>query len=357
MAKTLFFPILFLFMLMAASSRSQDTHYWTSKYGTQSTLLNGAVVGSHLDISSSFYNPGALGISKNPAFILSGWIYNLEQISFEDIAGSPVHDIQFKPAPDFLTGLFPLKSEHSRLAYSYLTRQKLDLRLTGRDIHNGEIAFDKADEPLYAADNFLDQDLNETWVGLTWSRKINEKIGIGVTNYLAYRSQELRRQGIVQKLTDLQEASASIVVKHFRYYNYRLLWKIGLAADFSPLKLGVTATTPSISLFGRGRTFVNRVDTGFDAADDGKGVVEFNEQKDLPAYYLSPLSIAIGGSFKLKQTTLHLSMEWFNSVAQFPILPTAPFYSQTTGQELHNTVLQDLDSVFNIGFGVQETIS
>ncbi len=358
MAKKLLIPILFFsfFMLFAPPGRAQDTHYWTPKYGAQSTLLNGAVVGSHLDISSSFYNPGALGISKNPAFILSGWIYNLEQISFDNFAGAPVYDLQFTPAPDFLTGLIPLKSERNRLAYSYLTRQKLDLRLTGRESYTEETSLDRANDALYAVEHFLDQDLNETWIGLTWAHKINEKLGLGITNYMVYRSQELRRQGIIQQLYDLQ-ASTAILVKHFRYYNYRLLWKIGLAADFSPLKLGVTVTTPSINLFGLGRTYVNHVNTGSYTADDGKDIIEFDEQSDLSTYYRSPISIAFGCSYKFKNTTLHLSMEWYDSVGPFSIMQTAPFHSQTTGEELQNRVIQELGSVFNFGFGAQEIIS
>jgi hypothetical protein len=36
----------------------QDVHYWTHQYGTRANLLGGAVIGSVLDLSGSYYNPG-----------------------------------------------------------------------------------------------------------------------------------------------------------------------------------------------------------------------------------------------------------------------------------------------------------
>ncbi len=46
------------------SARGQDTQYWNLQYGTRSTLLGGAVIGSVSDLSATYYNPGALGLYK-----------------------------------------------------------------------------------------------------------------------------------------------------------------------------------------------------------------------------------------------------------------------------------------------------
>ena len=46
-------------LCLAPFARPQDSHYWTNQYGTRATLLGGAVIGSVLDLSGTYYNPGA----------------------------------------------------------------------------------------------------------------------------------------------------------------------------------------------------------------------------------------------------------------------------------------------------------
>ncbi|MFQ5582925.1 MAG: long-chain fatty acid transport protein, partial [Calditrichia bacterium] len=59
-----------LFILTVCLS-AQDANYWTNQYGARANLLGGAVVGSVVDLSGTFYNPGALPFLKNTDFILA----------------------------------------------------------------------------------------------------------------------------------------------------------------------------------------------------------------------------------------------------------------------------------------------
>src|SRR5436309_10034701 len=43
-----------------ATALAQDANYWSTAYGTRAQLLGGVVTGSSGDISSVYYNPGAL---------------------------------------------------------------------------------------------------------------------------------------------------------------------------------------------------------------------------------------------------------------------------------------------------------
>ena len=47
----------------------QDAHYWNIQYGTSSTLLGGAVIGSVSDLSATYYNPGAVALFEDANFI------------------------------------------------------------------------------------------------------------------------------------------------------------------------------------------------------------------------------------------------------------------------------------------------
>src|SRR5678815_6132088 len=55
-------PVLFA----AVAAHAQDTNYWTLQYGTRGELLGGTVVGSAVDLSATFYNPGSLALVKDP---------------------------------------------------------------------------------------------------------------------------------------------------------------------------------------------------------------------------------------------------------------------------------------------------
>jgi len=106
-----------------------------------------------------------------------------------------------------------------------------------------------------------------------------------------------------------------------------LLWKIGLAFDFSRLNLGVTVTTPGINLFGDGSVASNQTVVGQDVDGDGTEELQvINDfQDDLSSHFNSPLSIAVGASYRWGSRIFYASAEWFNKVNQFDVLETEPF--------------------------------
>ena len=80
--------ISFIIFLFAIPAIAQDAHYWNIQYGTRSTLLGGAVIGSVSDLSATYYNPGAVALFEDTKFILSARVYQLETITVEDGAGN-----------------------------------------------------------------------------------------------------------------------------------------------------------------------------------------------------------------------------------------------------------------------------
>lgn len=338
---------------------AQDSHYWNTKYGTESTLLGGAVVGSHLDISSTYYNPGVLGITENPAFLITGWQYNLTAIEFSNAAGrdNDLDVVRFSPAPDYVAGLFPTAAKSSKFAYSMLTRYQFKERFFARDRFRKDV-LNRPGEEWFNGEFYVDQDMAENWFGLTWSRKISESIGLGITNFVAFRSQKFRSLIQNQALSETNAAALTSVVRHFNYSNYRLLWKIGLAADLSPLKLGFSFTTPGINLYGKGTSYTSHSIIGQEIQDYGdQDYLRAAEAKDRAGTFRSPLSIACGASFRLDKTTVHTSVEWFDNIDTYQIL-SAPQRLAGPGDITFTTdVVQSLKSVTNFGVGVQRTFS
>ena len=98
-------------LILPEPSAAQDTHYWNLHYGTRSTLLGGAVIGSVSDLGATFYNPGALALFDNPEFILSARVYQYDAFTLEDGAGEGLDlaSTSFDPAPSFSAGSFSFK--------------------------------------------------------------------------------------------------------------------------------------------------------------------------------------------------------------------------------------------------------
>ena len=192
-----FFAIAILALAAIQNAIGQDSHYWSSQYGTQAQLLGGLVVGSSNDLSSTFYNPGALALTKDSALVLSTLSQQFTDITLHLLSEPPIEAESNVGGPS--PGIFALRLPPDLvggqgLAFSYIVRQDVKVDLHGRTI---------VGVPGVAAANdaFLVQNISETWVGLSWAGKIADSIALGGTWYVAPMSQRQRAQTIRQAAT------------------------------------------------------------------------------------------------------------------------------------------------------------
>jgi len=68
---------------------------------------------------------------------------------------------------------------------------------------------------------------------------------------------------------------------------------------------------------------------------------------------LSRWAIGIGAAYQLDRFRFDISAEWFAAVSMFNILEPASFTGQSTGASYQNTFTAALQSVLNIGIGVE----
>jgi hypothetical protein len=135
---------------------------------------------------------------------------------------------------------------------------------------------------------------------------------------------------------------------------WRLLARIGLSGVRDSLTYGATLTTPGLGLFGSGgyRQSVNLTDqTG--AAGNIFGV---SYQEGLTAHYHSPFGAAAGASYGWGTWRVHSAAEWWNKVNSYAALEGEPFTIQTPSGDstATATVADELESVFNFGFGLEK---
>ena len=353
--------IVILIIFITQLVNAQDSHYWIHQYGTRADLLSGLVVGSVSDLSSTYYNPGAIPLSPEQSLVLTTNAFEFSQVTAKDAAenGVDLSSTQSGNSPGiFAARLTSSKALKNHLAFSFLTRHNFKFQIDGRRIDDrNSVQTGNPAQEYFSGELIVHQKLDEYWGGLSYGRNIGKSTAFGITQYISYRSQRGRYQTIGQNVDLTGNGSAAIFYRDFDYYNMRTLWKLGMAFDYRPLSFGFNLTTPSISLFGSGSTLVNlsivNPDSGSTSIDQSMLVSDF--QKDLSAYYRSPLSIAIGAHYRYKKTSLYFTMEWFDKVDRFTVMKPEDFIGQTTGQVISQTYEHELKSVINVGLGYQHT--
>src|SRR5678815_2334856 len=182
-----YFICTLLLVLWPALAGAQDSQYWTLQYGPVAELLGGTVVGSSRDLSATFYNPGALALTKDPSLLAS--VESFEATSLKAVGQPPTlafSDVNVRPSPTLFAFALPrsLTGSHT-FAISSLTRQDLDLR-----VDNWQVAPSRQG----GAESLFDQSLTENWFGLSWAHPVGRQYGVGLTTYVVYRGQRTRRE-------------------------------------------------------------------------------------------------------------------------------------------------------------------
>jgi len=338
-----------LALLMARSAEAQDSQYWDIQYGPIAQLLGGLVVGSSRDLSATYYNPGGLSLGKSSDFLLSGEAFKAEFLSTRPLAGGAFLDkkqTQFDVFPGFFAFSFPKSwfGEKNHVAFSLLTRQLFNMRLDQR--FAGETTTGGG---RYGLETLFDQRMSETWGGLTLSRKISSRLGLGATLYGVYRGQRTRKEQSVQVLYPDGHGVSALVIDDFDYSHWGMLGKIGVAWEGEKLRLGGAITTPRLSVLGSGNVGFTRSAAGVDLNGDGKidNVLLNGFDEGLKSDYDTAWAISAGASWRRRSIQLHVSAEYFAPVHDITVLMSPSVDS--AGNPI--TLIEKLDGVFNAGVG------
>ncbi len=255
----------------------------------------------------------------------------------------------FKPSPSFVVGNITADwLGKNRIAFSFLTRQLMDLRLKTR--------FDGTDGENSLSNEFtLEEQLNDIWAGNTRSYQFEEKLGIGITQYIATRYYTSRSEVNLKTSDSLDRVSAISGITDYEYLDFRTLWKFGIGFTLESIKFGLTITSPSISLFGSGSADINLSGAGleYDSGSDNNDFLISNYQADLSSTYNSPLSFGLGAGYKFGNFKIHIATEYYSKVAKYSILSPEPFQSQTGDLTVSNDLTAASDAVLNYGFGLE----
>lgn len=346
--------------LLPRALPAQDAHYWTEQFGARGDLLGGLIVGAVEDPSAAFYNPGALGLVDQPAFLITANGFQHTWITLNGVGAEPdLRSRRLDVTPDFIAGNLPLDwFGKSRLSYSAFTRSRMRTRLAGRRVDPRAVVDTDPDSPGSVQGAVLDHRVTESWIGLSWAYPLGPGVGVGVTQFLSIRAQGTELNRVLESFAREPEIFGGFQSQDFSYSAWRLLWKAGIKADVGRWRLGGAVTTPGLRLFGSGESASNTTvfeDTPSGSAREPR--LAASNQKKLRASWRTPWSLSAGVSYSLSRGSVHVSAEWFGSVDAYDVVETRPFRSQTQGDSLRIPLQGEFRSILNAGVGAEYSFS
>ena len=337
---------------------AQDSNYWTNAYGTRSQLLGGVVVGSSGDISSTFYNPGALALTQSTELLLAGNAYQYQQVKVTDGngPGRKLATSSIAVVPSLFAGEIPL-FEKNRIGYAFLTRRSMDMKIESHSA-TGVDALAPIDNPVFAAAELeLRQNISEGWYGLTWARPLSSTLGIGVSPFVVVRTQHTRAAILTEGRDAADQAAVLSQRREFDYMHWGLLARIGLSGVRDSLTYGITLTTPNLGITGGGNTQYNT--TLVDQTGTIGNIMGANYSEKLDTDYRTPFGAAAGASFGFGPSRIHATIDWYAEVPRYTVLDVEPFTVSTPSGDstVHVVITDQLKEVFNWGVGVEHRFS
>lgn len=348
--------------LLAYPALAQDSHYWTLTYGARASLLGGAVIGSVMDLSATYYNPGALPLTEDLEVVMTSTVFHYPNVWVKGIGGTQtdIRSSNLNQVPVVVAGMFKVDWHGSnRVGYSVLTRQRVRLDFYGNVVEGALDLPGTVDLKAFTGDLHLNEDLTETWVGLCWARSLQSGIGFGLTAYGTFRFHEAG-SGIVTQALDRQDSLAYTRSSRFySYSDYGILLKMGLSFGLQGISCGLTLTTPNLSVYSDGKVGNNQTVVGYDIdGDDGSDTyMAAQYEEGLKAHYKMPFSLGAGLNYTWNRTSLHLSAEYFFPIDRYDVISVDDYVGQTHGDTLSARITHEAGGVLNFAFGLEQTLS
>jgi len=356
--KTLFSATVILMVTLFNNSFAQEGNYWSENYGNRSMLLSGTVNASVEDLGAVFYNPGRLGLIENPAFAISAKVYEWRTLKIEDYdQGIKKNKSNFGGAPSLAAGTFklPFLKDH-KFAYSFLTRQRSKIDFFTRIEREGDLINGLPGESdIFNNKLDIKSDFREEWIGLTWAPPTTKNYNIGLSTFISTLNKSNSLGVDMNAINEFNQVAHYSVNRSYGYNSYGILWKLGFALKLNKLLMGLTITTPRINVVNSGSFLFEDYLVGVDTTGDGNnddGYI-FDSQDNLKVKYKSPWAIGLGVGIPLRKGTVHLSTEWYSKIRDYTILSINPFVGQSTGDTVHFELKENLQSVLNMGIGLE----
>jgi len=338
-----------------------DAHFWTHQYGSKGLLLNGAVIASPDGETSAFYNPGAIGIDDDLGFSFSFITPTYVDLKTMNILGDE-HSMSDKGigfAPDFFgLRVRPFKEKKITVGISKFRRYNSNITLTDRQVApvNG------FPELIYRVDLDFTRKISEQWIGLGLAYNLGDNIGIGVSQFSVWHSQNYS----LEIENEIQASNAPNTISQFsrNASNYRFslnsafISKLGFSYKSEKFNFGLTYTSPLYGILQKSASYSleNQI---VDTVNEQTSSTS-NRNNTSNVQYKTPHSIGMGIDLHSRTTTISISSEYFFGIDEYSILnEVSDSYNglSTVPNETLFRVKSENEAVLNFAVGIQKEMS
>jgi len=360
----------FILIIISLQLQSQENHYWFHNFGAISSLKGGIEVGGIRNVAAAYYNPGALAFIDGEFFEGQADVFSFDVLNIENAGGDMVNLDYFSAdiAPSLIAYLRRSnKNPNFTYVFGAMTKYNSNLSFLIEHEQLGNYLSPYNQEDVFQGQLRYDNRVRESWVFGAVAYKISERVGLGLGTYFFVRSQDyfngyfasaFPKEDLDTDISEFQKLATNTEEEKFNARVTGFIFRPAIDIDLDELKLGLTLSTPAISL-GLLNNYAYRSQVSYMPDEDIK-INASDSHNKFSGVYKTPFSVNFGAEYNFGRLLLGFSTEWFAKIAPYemikendrsisPEYPTAPDEKFATPMMAHK-------SVTNFGFSVKYQI-
>ncbi len=341
---------LFCLIIYFSNSYAQQGNYKFNNFGNRSILLSGNVTGSVSDLGLVYYNPSRLTEIENTGFAFNAKAYQFSSLKVSNIfvEDSNINSTNFDGIPSMAGGTFRLFG--TRFGYAFISRSRVDNNLGyNSDLLRDQILDIFPNTKGYRVTTNLRTKVKDDWFGLTWAKKINEKLSLGVS---LFGSRYVYSGGSNLNHT-IQSSNNNVAFYQntvgFSQKSYGLFIKVGANYHFPKFDCGVNINLPYLEVYDDGRFSYNKVISG--VGDSIDQYYNYN-LRNLSADRKEPFGVSFGAGIPIGKAKLHLNMDYVNGLSLYDRIKI-PSIDSGDGELTPVLFKEERRNVINVGAGIE----
>ncbi|WKK66034.1 hypothetical protein [Lutimonas zeaxanthinifaciens] len=350
--------------------QGQENHYWFHNFGATSSLKGGIEVAGIRNVAAAYYNPGAMAFIDGEYFEGQADVVSFDALNIKNAGGEMINLDYFSAdiAPS-LIGYLKRSKKNPKFTYVFgaMTRYNSNLSFLIEHEQEGNYLKPDNERDIFQGQLRYDNRVRESWVMGAMAYKITEKIGVGLGTYIFVRSQDyfsgyfasaFPKSDLESSFPEFSALTSNTEEQKFNARVMGVIFRPAVDVDLDELKLGLSLSTPAISL-GLLNNYAYRSQVTY-LPDEDIRINSSDSHNKFSGVYKTPFSANFGAEYDFGKLLLAFSLEWFAKIEPYamikendrsisPEFPTAPDSDYAIPVMAHK-------SVTNFGFSVRYQI-
>jgi hypothetical protein len=370
--------ILLIILFTPWMLNAQSNNYWSRNFNEESSLISGAVVGGGAGPSAIFYNPASISEIKESKLSVNASLFSFEHTKASNAWGDNIDFVKsrFYVVPRFLSYMYkPKNNQNLRLEFAFLNNENfLNENIGNVDTYINILKYLPGEQRYNAFYNYYNT-FRDDWFGAGGSYFLSNNLSFGLSTFATVKSMMYAYSVDIEagpRLANVRENENEFFTAKYKdqeflkFYNYRLLWKLGLLYKRDRISFGLNVTTPSVNVLSSGkRVMRKKSQSNITYPINNLNVPNFlisgyAEKKEVSVNYKTPFSIATGMTIHNHDSTktVYTTIEYFGKMKTYRMVEATENLQMVSGilDKIVNydewlTYINGAEQVFNAAIG------